>query len=294
MRILIALTGGFAAYLVTGLLLGVAPTFTRPARPASPGRLGLWLRQVGSPLTPRQFLAASAAVGAAAWMALGVVMGEAVSSFFPACAATGYLAFTYERRRRRRVADIQAAWPDAIRHLIAYVRSGATVARAVSALAAEGPAPIREVFDGWDDRARLLGFVPALETVREQLADPTSDRVVEVLIMAHEAGGEVVVDVLSDLAAETTDDLRTDRAIHAEGTTQRIEAWVIGIAPWLLLVYLTASQGEYRDYYQSAQGRLVVIAAGIWWAVGLVLLRTLKKRDTEPRVLGAARTGQPA
>ena len=63
---------------------------------------------------------------------------------------------------------------------------------------------------------------------------------------------------------------------------------------WGADVYLTASQGEYRDYYQTAQGRLVVIAAGIWWAIGLALLRTLKKRDTEPRVLGAARTGQPA
>ena len=35
-----------------------------------------------------------------------------------------------------------------------------------------------------------------------------------------------------------------------------------------------------------------MLAAGIWWAMGLIVLRTVKKRDTEVRVLGAgARRG---
>ena len=93
--------------------------------------------------------------------------------------------------------------------------------------------------------------------------------------------------VLGDLANEITEDLRTDRAIRAEGTTQRIESWVVGVVPWLLLVYLTASQGAYRSFYQTGAGRLVVLGAGIWWAVGLVVLQAIKKRDVEARVLGA-------
>jgi tight adherence protein B len=142
------------------------------------------------------------------------------------------------------------------------------------------------VFEGWDERSRLLGFATALEMVREQLADPASDRVIEVLLIADEWGGELVVTVLEDLANEITEDLRTDRAIRAEGTTQRIESWVVGVVPWLLFVYLTASQGAYRSFYQTGTGRLVVLAAGIWWAVGLVVLQAIKKRDVEARVLG--------
>jgi tight adherence protein B len=215
-------------------------------------------------------------------------MGEWFSSFFPAAACTGYLAWTYERRRRERLRDIAEAWPDAIRHLLSYVRSGSTIPLAVGALATHGPLPLRPVFEGWEERSRLLGFATALETVREQLADPTSDRVIEVLLIANEWGGELVVTVLSDLANEITEDLRTDTAIRAEGTTQRIESWVVGVVPWLLLIYLTASQGAYRTFYQTGTGRLVVLAAGIWWAIGLVVLRAIKKRDSEVRVLGAA------
>ena len=288
MRLLIALAGGFTAYLIAGLLLGVAPTFARPVRRRRHGRLARWLSQVGSPLTSIQFVAASAGIGVAAWALLALLMGEWFSSFFPAAACTGYLAWTYERRRRERLRDIAEAWPDAIRHLLSYVRSGSTIPVAVAALATDGPPPLRPVFEGWEERARLLGFATALETVREQLADPTSDRVIEVLLIANEWGGELVVTVLSDLANEITEDLRTERAIRAEGTTQRIESWVVGVIPWLLLVYLTASQGAYRTFYQTGTGRLVVLAAGIWWAMGLVVLRTIKRRDTEIRVLGAS------
>ena len=288
MRLLIAAAGGLTAYLLIGLFLGVAPTFQRQARPRRNGRMRRWLAQVGSPLTPAQFVAASTCIGLAAWVVLAFLMGEWFSSFFPASGVSGYLAWSYERRRRERLRSIEEAWPDAIRHLLSYVRSGSTIPLAVSALATQGPQALRSVFAGWAERARLLGFEPALETVREQLADPESDRVIEVLLIAHEWGGELVAAVLADLADEITEDLRTARAIRAEGTTQRIESWVVGVAPWLLLIYLTASQGPYRSYYQTGTGRLVVFAAGLWWAMGLMVLRALKRKDSEPRVLGAA------
>ena len=288
MRLPIALAGGFTAYLIAGLLLGVAPTFTRSHRRPRKARLRRWLTQVGSPLTPLQFIAASAGIGVAAWLLLALVMGEWFASFFPAVACSGYLGWTYERRRRERLRDIAESWPDAIRLLLSYVRSGSTVPMAVAALATQGPLALREAFEGWEERSRLLGFTTALELVREQLADPASDRVIEVLLIAHEWGGELVVTVLSDLADEVTEDLRTERVIKAEGTTQRIESWVVGVTPWLLLVYLTASQGAYRIFYQTGTGRLVVLVAAIWWALGLVVLRAVKKRDAEIRVLGSA------
>ncbi|MFV2073930.1 MAG: type II secretion system F family protein [Thermoanaerobaculales bacterium] len=294
MRLLIALAGGFTAYLIVGLFLGVAPNFRRRARQRREPKLQRWLVQVGSPLTPVQFLAASIGIGVIAWLLLTFVLGDWLASFFPAAALSGYLAWTYERRRRDRLRSIEEAWPDAIRHLLSYVRSGSTVPLAVASLATQGPEALRPVFDGWSERARLLGFAPALESVREQLADPTSDRVIEVLLIAHEWGGELVATVLSDLADEITEDLRTKRAIRAEGTTQRIESWVVGIAPWLLLIYLTATQGPYRTYYQTGAGRVVLLAAGLWWGMGLIVLAMMKKQEREPRVLGAGAEESPA
>lgn len=294
MRLLVALAGGYTAYLIIGLFLGVAPSFERRSRARREAKLQRWLTQVGSPLTSAQFLAASVGIGVVAWLLLTFLLGDWLISFFPAGALSGYLAWTYEKRRRERLRSIEEAWPDAIRHLLSYVRSGSTVPLAVSSLATQGPQALRAVFDGWSERARLLGFAPALESVREQLGDPTSDRVIEVLLIAHEWGGELVATVLSELADEITEDLRTRRAIRAEGTTQRMESWVVGVAPWLLLIYLTATQGPYRDYYQTGTGRLVILAAGLWWAMGLTLLSVMKKQEREPRVLGAGAEASPA
>ena len=74
MRLLIAATGGFTAYLIAGLLLGVAPTFARRHRPQRPRPMGKLLAQVGSPPNPAQFIATSAAIGLAAWIVLPLVM----------------------------------------------------------------------------------------------------------------------------------------------------------------------------------------------------------------------------
>ena len=294
MRLLVALAGGFTAYLIVGLFLGVAPSFGRRSRPRREAKLQRWLTQVGSPLTTGQFLAASVGTGLVAWLFLTFLLGDWLAGFFPAAASSGYLAWTYGRRRRERLGSIEEAWPDAIRHLLSYVRSGSTVPLAVSSLATQGPQALRPVFEGWSERARLLGFAPALESVREQLADPTSDRVIEVLLIAHQWGGELVATVLSDLADEITEDLRTGRAIRAEDTTQRIESWVVGIVPWLLLIYLTATQGPYRTYYQTGTGRLVMLIAGLWWGMGLIVLHTMKKQEPEPRVLGGGAEESPA
>ncbi len=68
---------------------------------------------------------------------------------------------------------------------------------------------------------------------------------------------------------------------------------MVGVAPWLLLIYLTVSQGPYRAYYQTGAGRVIVAGAGLWWAIGLAVLRILKKQEAEPRVLGAAAEPQP-
>ena len=48
MRLLIALAGGFTAFLVAGLLLGVAPTFTRTSRPSRRGRIRRGLQGVAA------------------------------------------------------------------------------------------------------------------------------------------------------------------------------------------------------------------------------------------------------
>jgi len=87
---------------------------------------------------------------------------------------------------------VQRAWPDGLRDVLASITAGLSLTQAVTTLAATGPAPLRIAFARFPELARVIGTGPALELVKEDLADATSDRIIEVLILAHERGGAIV------------------------------------------------------------------------------------------------------
>ena len=123
-----------------------------------------------------------------------------------------------------------------------------SVQRAVENLARSGPAPLREAFHRFPMLARTLGVMPALESIKEDLADPTSDRVIEVLMIAHERGGVLIPEILRDLADSTSMDLAATEEEQTEALEQRINARVVFMLPWLVLVALTFRPGPLSDF----------------------------------------------
>jgi len=201
------------------------------------------------------------------------------------------------RRRKRlglqRLGELQEAWPDGLRHLVASVRSGLTVEAAVMELAHTGPDPLQAVLARFEILAPALGVVPALEAIRDEIADPTTDRVIEVLVVAHEIGGRVVPGVLEDLATAVTEDLRTVEEIRTAGLEQRLNARIVFAVPWALLVLLTSRAGAYRSFYQSRPGTMIVLAAALLSTIALLLVGRLGREPLEHRVLASGNGEAP-
>jgi tight adherence protein B len=117
--------------------------------------------------------------------------------------------------------------------LIASVRSGASLSTAIEGLASFEPAPLRTAFQGFTVYSRSLGVVSALEMVKSDLADPTSDRVIEVLILAYERGGPVVPEILFDLAEVTTRDTWTMEQVRTRHWSRRsTPGWSSSFPGW--------------------------------------------------------------
>ncbi len=162
--------------------------------------------------------------------------------------------------------------------------------QAVAALATGGPQALRDAFARYPTLSRMIGVVPALEVVKEELADPTSDRIIEVLILAHEKGGHILSDILRDLAEATTRDVRALEEIATEALEQKINARAVFVLPWVVLLVLTLKPGPFRDFYRSTGGVLVVLAGAALSLFGLWLVSRLSREQVERRVLGAAAT----
>ncbi len=252
-------------------------------------RHGSWLGQTGLDVTPLRFWGTSAGVAALTFAFVLALTSLPLVALMPAIVVATLPRAYFGRRRTQRLLDVQAAWPDGIRDLISSVRSGASLPVAVESLAVFGPAPLREAFQGFSMYARSLGFVPALEMVKSDLGDPTSDRVIEVLILGYEKGGSVVPQILSDLAEATTRDVWTLEEIRTEALEQKINARVVFVLPWLVLIAMTARSGAFRDFYSTRAGLMVVVVGGAMSLVGMVVSTRLGSQPNEPRVFESVR-----
>jgi len=213
MNVFAAFSVGVFCALLAGWLMGTLPdlrVFHGLGRVRSERRRpsGVWLQQAGVGLSRARFWTGSICAGLLALLLLTALTGSVFVALVPSAALMLLPRGYFARRGRLRMRELQAAWPDGLRDLVASISAGRSLTQAVSALAAQGPLPLRAAFGRFPELARMLGTVPALEVVKEDLADPTSDRVIEVLLLAHERGGSIVRSILEDLVDATTRDLK--------------------------------------------------------------------------------------
>ncbi len=251
-----------------------------------------WLKESGLDVTRGQFWLASFGAGLGTYAVVFALTSLPIVSLMPAVVVATLPKAYFVRKRSQRLDDVQRAWPDGLRDLLASVRSGASLPTAIEGLALYGPVPLRDAFRDFAVYSHSLGFVPALEMIKADLADPTSDRVIEVLILAYERGGAVVPEILSDLADATTKDLWTLEEIRTDALEQKINSRIVFILPWLVLVAMTARAGPFRDFYASKVGVLVAVVGGVMSLVGVVIASKLGAQPTEPRVFVSARGGK--
>lgn len=275
---------GAAVYLAVGAAMGRLPALRLP-RSQRPDRAAL-LRQAGLDVSWAQFVAASVFLAAATGTLIVAVTGTPAVAIVPAVGAGFAPHALLARRRATRVRDLQEAWPDAIRDLLASTSAGLSLHQALVGLTTRGPTPIREAFVRYPVLSRVAGVVAALELIREELADPTSDRVLEVLALAHERGSHILGEILHDLAEDTSRDVRTLEEMQTDALEQRINAAAVFVLPWLVLLVLTAREGHFRDFYRSGGGLLVVVLGAALSLFGMWVVNRLAREPTEPRVLG--------
>ncbi len=289
MTLLAALAVGAFCVLLAGHVVGRPIEVRRWSRPGDQGATaGLWLAQAGARVSPTQFVLGSLGVGAAAFAITFFVTGTALVAFVPAVAAAMLPRAYFGRRRAARLRELQTAWPDGLRDVGASRAAGHTRRHALVTLAETGPAPLRDAFARFPTLSRMLGPVAALEVVKAELADPTSDRVIEVLILAQERGGPIVPRLLDDLVVATTKDVKVLDEVESEGLEMKLNARAVLVMPWLVLIALTIRDGAFRDFYSSSAGLVVVLVGAALCAVGAWWIGRLGRTHEERRVFGGA------
>lgn len=186
------------------------------------------------------------------------------------------------QRRRRELAEV---WPEAVDNLASAVRAGLSLPEALTQLGERGPPPLRPAFKAFGHDYLVTGrFGSCLDLLKERLADPVGDRVVEALRVAREVGGGDLGRVLRALSGFLRDDARTRSELEAR------QAWVVNGArlaagsPWVVLLVLSF-QPEVIGRYRSPTGALVLVIGGLACAVAYRLMVSMGRLPDEERVL---------
>lgn len=277
-----------------GLLLGAGLLLLRPGgrrRPAS-GPSRWWrrrtelLRQAGiDGVTPGQLLAVQGLAGGLTGAAALAATGSAgIACCFGAFGA-GAPAAVLRRTARRRTADRRDLWPDVADHLASAVRAGLSLPEALAALGERGPEPLRPAFVAFGADHRASGrLAEPLDRLRERLADPVADRVVETVRLAREVGGSDLGPVLRSLSAFLREDARMRSELEARQSWTVDAARLAVAAPWLVLLLLGTQPGTLAAY-DSGLGMAILLGGAGACAGAYQLMVRIGRLPAEPRVL---------
>jgi tight adherence protein B len=186
-----------------------------------------------------------------------------MAALLAAALAGGTPLMLLRRRVRERTSARRASWPDAVDSLVSGVRAGLALPEAVADLGVRGPEPLRPYFLRFAGEYRATGsFTGALESLREEMSDPTGDRVVAALAVAWDVGGTDLGTVLRTLAVLLREDARTRGDIEARQSWTVNAARVSVAAPWVTLALL-CTRPEAAAAFATALGAVVLVIAAL-------------------------------
>lgn len=282
--------------VVVGLLLGaglclVLWATTSPPREAR-GRGG-WLDDLDDLLTHAgvQGVTPTGLLGTSAGAAIGTFLTLLALSRSPSIAAcfavmAGYapLALVRGRARRRRAA-LRGLWPEVVDHLASGVRAGLSLAEALAQLGERGPEQLRPAFAAFAEDYRASGrFGDCLDRLKDRMADPVADRIVEALRLTREVGGTDLGTLLRTLSGFLRADARTRGELEARQSWTVNAARLAVAAPWVVLALLS-TRPETAGAYNTPAGALVLVTGGGCSVLAYQLMMRIGRLPEDVRVL---------
>ena len=282
MGALVGLGAGIGLLLIWSAFF-VAPT---PRAATKQGRTAELLARAGlAEVSITGFLVVCVAAGAVTTFVVQVV-----SRTPPVALAFGLIGgclpvAVVSGRAQRRQREFAEVWPEAVDNLASAVRAGMSLPEALAALGVRGPEPLRSAFDAFALDYQVTGrFGESLDRLKQRLADPVGDRVVEGLRVAREVGGGELGRLLRNLSGYLREDVRT------RGELESRQAWTVNgarlavAAPWLVLLFMSLQTEVIRRYASPAGALVLAVGAGLCLVAYRLMMR-IGRLPVERRIL---------
>lgn len=229
---------------------------------------------------PRKLFVANLAVMALGGVGVWVVTASVVLAI-PAFFALAWLPrLVYAWLRKRRLRRFEEQLPDALMMLSGGLRAGASLSMALQQLVAEAENPLAQEFSLMLREQRLgLTMEQSLSNLARRVPTQTTTLVVSAMRIASETGGGLA-ETLERTSATIRSRLQMEGKIDALTAQGKLQAWVVGALPLLLMLVLNKMEPEAMDMlWHTRLGWATLVVVAFLEFMGVYLIRKITSID---------------
>lgn len=195
-----------------------------------------------------------------------------------------FITLAQKKISHKRSSEIQEAAPEMIDHLISGLQSGLSLSESLAGLSIRGPVVLAPYFSAFQENLYLTGdFHRELERVKFELAQPSTDLIIEALLISKTLGGTELMNILRLLSNFIREDLALRREIAVKQNWIKNSAHLSAGAPWVLLLLLS-TQRSTADAFSSSTGVLILLAGLLLTAIAYLWMNRLGQIPEQKRI----------
>jgi tight adherence protein B len=178
----------------------------------------------------------------------------------------------------RRMERFDAQWPDALTAIAGALRSGASIGIALKNYAEDAPAPMSQELSLVLREHRMgLPLNQALDALNQRMPTESVELVTALLAVGHASGGSLA-DLLERLSTNLRARQHVTGKIHVLTAQGKMQAWIMGALPLLLLVALSLIDPDsVQLMFLSHTGQCMLGVVLLLEVLGIIWLRRILK-----------------
>lgn len=197
------------------------------------------------------------------------------------------LEISRRRSQDQRSKELARAIPEIIDHVISGVQSGLSLTESLSSLSFRGPEQSRELFLHLRNQLHEgATFEEAIGKLQESFSLRSADQLFEALLFAKSLGGNELLALLRQLGDFTRADLALRNEISSKQGWIRNSAHLSAIAPWILLLLLSA-QPSTAESFSTPTGISILLAGIAMTTIAYLWMGRLGRLPEPARIFGA-------
>lgn len=195
-----------------------------------------------------------------------------------------FITLAQKRVSDKRASEIQAAAPEMIDHLISGLQSGLSLNESLAGLSNRGPAVLIPYFTTFQENLHLTGdFYKELEKAKSALAQPSTDLIIEALLISKSLGGTELMSILRLLGNFIREDLALRREIAVKQNWIKNSAHLSAGAPWALLLLLS-TQRSTAEAFSTGTGVMILFTGLLLTAIAYLWMNKLGHIPEQRRI----------